>query len=100
MGDVTAFTNCRGDEARNARVLRFCTIAARWNSGTGKTSEPHALEAVMNFQMGKSHLHARSLITRPQEGLRAPLAAAPHRGLPREHRAVFSLRVAWGNSAP
>ena len=51
MGDVTAFTNCRGDEARNARVLRFCTIAARWNSrGHRKTSEPHALEAVMNLR--------------------------------------------------
>ena len=30
------------------------------------TSEPHALEAVM----GKSHLHALALVTRPLEGLR------------------------------
>ena len=34
------------------------------------TSEPHALEAVMNLQMGKSHLHALALVTRPLEGLR------------------------------
>ena len=33
-------------------------------------SEPHALEAAMNLQMGKSHLHALALVTRPLEGLR------------------------------
>jgi hypothetical protein len=29
---------------------------------TGKTSQPHALEAVMNLQMSEAHLDAFSLV--------------------------------------
>ena len=42
---------------------------------TGKTSEPHAFEAVMNLQMGKAHLDALALVTRLEEGLRPHQAA-------------------------
>ena len=38
-------------------------------AGAGKTSQPHALEAVMGFQVRKAHLDPLPLITRFQERL-------------------------------
>ena len=35
----------------------------------GKTAQPHALEAVVNLQMGKAHLDAFALVARLEEGL-------------------------------
>ena len=37
--------------------------------GTGKSSEPHAFEAMMDFKVRKTHLNAFALVTRPEETL-------------------------------
>ena len=44
-------------------------MAARRNcvAGAGKTSQPHALEAVVNLQVGKAHLDAFALVARHEE---------------------------------
>src|ERR1700722_6639716 len=36
-------------------------------AGAGKTSQPHALEAVVNLQVGKAHLDAFALVARHEE---------------------------------
>jgi hypothetical protein len=57
-----------GPKPRRASVFKFCTIAARWNfvACAGKASQAHALEAVMNLQMGEPHLDAEA--KKPPDG--------------------------------
>ena len=38
-------------------------------AGTGKTSEPHALETEVDLEMRKTHLHALALVSRLEEAL-------------------------------
>jgi hypothetical protein len=38
-------------------------------AGAGQTSEPHALEAVVGFEMGEAHLNALSFVSRSGERL-------------------------------
>jgi hypothetical protein len=48
-----------------ASVLRFCTMAARWNSSRApETPQAHTLEAVMGFEVRKSHLDLLALVAR------------------------------------
>ena len=54
---------------------------------TRKTSEPHALEAVMNLQMGKSHLDTLAFITRLEERVRLHQSA--------RHVAGILVNIAW-----
>jgi hypothetical protein len=54
---------------------------------TGKTSEPHAFEAVMDLQMGEAHLDAFALVTRPEKGLRLHQSA--------RHIAGILVNIAW-----
>ena len=37
--------------------------------GTGESPEPHSLEAMVDFEVGKSHLNALALVTRLEETL-------------------------------
>jgi hypothetical protein len=38
-------------------------------AGAGKSSEPHSLEAMVDFEMRKTHLNALALVTRLEETL-------------------------------
>jgi hypothetical protein len=38
-------------------------------SGAGKPSEPHPLEAMVDFEMRKTHLYALALVTRLKDAL-------------------------------
>jgi hypothetical protein len=38
-------------------------------AGTGKSPEPHSLEAMVDFEVGKSHLNALAFVTRLEETL-------------------------------
>jgi hypothetical protein len=46
-----------GPRILRASILRFCTMAARWNS-----SRVPAFKAMVNLQMSKAHLDALALV--------------------------------------
>src|SRR5262249_45384472 len=48
-----------------ARVFKFCTMAARFNSSAsaGKAPQPHTLETVVRLQVRKAHLYLLALVT-------------------------------------
>jgi hypothetical protein len=55
-------------------------------TGAGKTSQPHAFEAVVNLQVGKAHLDAFALVARLEERL------CPHQ--PARHVAGIFMNIA------
>ena len=51
-----------GEEQSERQRLEVLHVAARRNSSRApEASQPHALEAVVNFQVGKAHLDAFAL---------------------------------------
>ncbi len=57
-----------GRQIRMASVLRFCTIAARWNSSRApEASQPHSLEAMMVLEVSKPYLDFLPLVGRSVE---------------------------------
>jgi hypothetical protein len=52
-----------GPMERSAKVLRFCTIAARWNRHARRTaSKPRAFKSVVDLEVSKAHLDALTFI--------------------------------------
>jgi hypothetical protein len=64
-------------------------------SCTGKTTQPHAFEAVVNLQVGKAHLDAFALVTRLEKKPSSALAGAPNLVRPHEDRAGLVAQACW-----
>src|SRR5271170_6795224 len=68
-------TECHGFEVLHGGGEKELVACA------GKTSQPHALEAVMNLQVGKAHLDAFALVARLEECLCAHQSACHVAGI-------------------
>jgi hypothetical protein len=52
-----------GRRVRSARVLRYDRGEVELVSCTGKTSEPHSFEAVVDLQVSKAHFDTLTFVT-------------------------------------
>lgn len=68
-------------------------------AGAGKPSEPHSLEAMVDFEMRKTHLNALALVTRLEETVGSHQPACQIAFILCGHHEEFAVPECWDNTA-